>query len=177
MVTLGYSSKQSSTSVDWGREKKNGFIPDYLHDSSVLFLEAHSRDEALEILIASLAEEGKLKDVQSFRQAIFDRESIVSTGVGFGVAMPHAKLKEYPDFFLAIGIVKNGGLDWNALDAKPVNLIFLIGGPDNRQTQYLKILSELTSAIQNGEIRSSLLKAQSKQEVIELCSGGGFAWI
>jgi len=177
LVTLGYGNRQASACIDWKEGRKNLLVSDYLDDSTVLFLEVESRNQALETLISQLERDGKLKDVKRFRKAIFDRESIVSTGVGFGVAIPHAKLKEYPDFFIAIGIVQGTGLDWDALDAEPVNLIFLIGGPDNKQTQYLKILSELTSAIQNEQTRESLLRARSNQEVIALCSGGGFAWI
>ena len=62
------------------------------------------------------------------------------TGIGIGVAIPHAKLEGYSDFFIAIGVQKKKGIDWNALDGSDVKLIFMIGGPENKQTEYLKIL-------------------------------------
>ena len=143
-------------------------ISSYLDEKAVLFLETGARDEALFQLIGALEKAGRVQDVQQFSQAIADREKIVSTGVGFGVAIPHAKLKGYCDFFIAVGILKKQGLDWNALDGCPVQLIFLIGGPDHKQTEYLKILSCLTMAIKNEERRKRLLKATSAQEVIAL---------
>lgn len=146
-------------------------IQSYLDERLVLFLEASSRDEALDQLIRALEGAGRIKDLPQFIQAISDREKIVSTGVGLGVAIPHAKLKGYPDFFIAVGILKKQGLDWNALDGCAVRLIFLIGGPDNKQTEYLKILSHLTIAIKNEERRKKVLKATSPQEVIALFAG------
>ncbi|MEN9344287.1 MAG: hypothetical protein RLZZ453_1074 [Chlamydiota bacterium] len=134
----------------------------------VLFLDADSRDEALDSLIESLSEQGRLQDEGRFRQAVLDREQIVSTGIGFGVAIPHAKLKNYSDFFVAIGIQKGRGIDWNSLDGLPVNLIFLIGGPEDRHTEYLKILSTLTAVIRNESKRRSLLEATSAEEVIKV---------
>ncbi len=146
-------------------------ISNYLDESLVLFLDVPSRDAALAQLILSLKESSRLKNVEQFHQAILDREKIVSTGVGLGVAIPHAKLKGYSDFFIAIGILKHRGLDWNALDGCDVRLIFLIGGPDNKQTEYLKILSHVTMAIKNEERRKKMLKATHPQEVIALFAG------
>jgi len=71
---------------------------------------------------------------------MLEREKIVSTGIGMGVAIPHAKLTSVEDFFIAIGILSKG-VQWNALDGGPVRLIFMIGGPDDKQTAYLQILS------------------------------------
>ncbi len=146
-------------------------ISNYLDERLVLFLNADSRDDALAQLIQVLEKEGKLKNVKVFHDAILEREKIVSTGIGLGVAIPHAKLQGYEDFFIAIGIQRKKGIEWNALDGAPVRLIFMIGGPDNRQTEYLKILSHLTMAIKNEERRKKLLKTFDTAEVISLFSG------
>ncbi len=145
-------------------------ISDYLDSQLILFLDEPSRDGAIDCLIDLLDEEEKLGDKEMFRQAIFSREQIVSTGIGMGVAVPHAKLKEFSNFFIAIGIQRKKGLDWNALDKVPVRLVFMIGGPDNKQTEYLQILSLLTSAIRDVDLRKQLLNAQSQEEVLDLFS-------
>lgn len=145
-------------------------IFDYLRRDLVAFLEVNTRDEAIEALIDLLDKKGYLPDKEQFSQAIFHREGLVSTGIGMGVAIPHAKFQEMEEFFLAVGIQKEKGIDWNALDKAPVRLIFLIGGPADRQSEYLQILSQLTSAIKNVELRKELLKAQSKEEVLSLFS-------
>ena len=146
-------------------------ISNYLDARLISFLDVSGRDDAIDKLVTSLDKSGKLQDRTAFYHAILEREKIVSTGIGLGVAIPHAKLKGYPDFFIAVGIQKKEGLEWNALDGGSVRLIFLIGGPEDKQTEYLKILSHLTLAIKNEERRKKLLKATTSQEVIDLFHG------
>ena len=146
-------------------------ISSYLDARRVLFLSEGNRDDALLALVNLLDKSGKLQDKEAFYQAILEREKIVSTGIGMGVAIPHAKLTGYEDFFIAIGIQGRPGIEWNSLDGGPVRLIFMIGGPENRQTEYLKILSHLTMAIKDEQRRKKLFKAISSQEVIDLFAG------
>jgi PTS system nitrogen regulatory IIA component len=146
-------------------------VIDYLNPQLVAFLDVGTRNEAIDALIALLGEQGKLPNLARFRTAILQRESLVSTGIGIGVAVPHAKLSELTDFFIVIGIQRQKGLDWNALDKTPVRLIFLIGGPENRQSEYLQILSQLTTAIKEADLRKELLKATTAEEVISLFQG------
>ena len=150
--------------------KKEGIvkISNYLDVDLVVFLQAESRDDAIQILVDELSKSGKLLEKKTFFKAILDREKIVSTGIGMGVALPHAKLKDLKEFFVIIGIQKNQGLDWKAIDKAPVRIIFMIGGPDDRSSEYLQILSRLTQAIKDEEIRKKLLKASSSEEVIKL---------
>lgn len=143
-------------------------ISECLDDRLIVFLDVETRDEALKELVATLDEAHKLKDKEVFYRAIIDREKIVSTGIGLGVAIPHAKLSSYQDFFIAIGIQSGRGIEWNSIDGSQVHLIFMIGGPDNQQTAYLNILSRLTIAIKDPERRLSLLNATSAKQVIEL---------
>lgn len=143
-------------------------ISSYLDARLITFLDAKTRDEALGQLVDLLDQAGELKDRDLFLQSILEREKIVSTGIGLGVAIPHAKLQGYDDFFIAIGIQRKEGIEWNSLDAGPVRLIFMIGGPENKQTEYLKILSHLTMAIKHEERRKRLLKALTPEEVLVL---------
>jgi PTS system nitrogen regulatory IIA component len=142
-------------------------IFNYLDEKLIFFLDASTKEEALGTLVDQTIEIATLPEGIRFKTAIFDREKIVSTGIGMGVAIPHAKLASYNDFFIAIGIL-NSGIDWNALDGAPVRLLFLIGGPDDKQTEYLKILSNLTSILRDEELRKGLISAQSSAEVMQL---------
>lgn len=144
-------------------------LPDFIRDGVICFMQARSRDEALQKLVQALDEAGKLVDKEEFYHAIAKREKIVSTGIGMGVAIPHAKLSTYDDFFIAVGIQKNEeGIEWDALDGAPVKLIFMIGGPSDQQTDYLKILSGLTAAIKREGLQKSLLEAESHEEIVQL---------
>lgn len=131
-------------------------ISKYMEANLVALLNVQSRNEALHALVDVLYAGGKLPDRNQFYEAIMDREKIVSTGIGMGVAIPHAKLPSFRHFFIAIGILQKG-VDWNALDQAPVRLIFMIGGPEDKQTEYLQILSSLTLAIKDEELRKKIL--------------------
>lgn len=142
-------------------------ISDYLDPRLVAFLEVDTRDEAIKTLVNMVNQTGRLSDKTAFYDAIIEREKIVSTGIGMGAAIPHAKLAAFDDFFIAIGILRKG-IDWNALDGSSVRLIFLIGGPDDKQTEYLRILSNLTQVIKNDQLRKKMLTLNSPEDIIQL---------
>jgi PTS system nitrogen regulatory IIA component len=139
----------------------------YLNSKLIFFLDVTSKEEALNQIVTMTVEAIQLPEGERFHKAIFDREKIVSTGIGMGVAIPHAKLSAYNDFFISVAVLKSG-IDWNALDGAPVRLIFLIGGPDDKQTEYLQILSALTGVLRDEELRKNLIGASSAKEVISL---------
>ena len=145
-------------------------ISDYLNPKLITFLEAESRNDAVKALVEQVAKESEhIEDSDKFYQAIIDREKVVSTGVGMGVAIPHAKLSSCHNFFVAIGILKKG-VNWDAIDAAPVRLIFMIGGPDDKPTEYLQILSTLTMAMKDEERRKKMLQSKDAATVMELFS-------
>lgn len=144
-------------------------LSEYMDKELVTFLEAPDRDTALITIVDLLSENDKLINRDIFFKAIMQREGIVSTGIGMGVAIPHAKLDEFDDFFIAIGVQKpQEGIEWDALDGSPVHIIFMIGGPSDRQTEYLKILSRLTMAIKDEERRTKLRTCKTAEEVLDL---------
>jgi PTS system nitrogen regulatory IIA component len=145
-------------------------LSNYLDERLVLFLDSATKEEVLKQLVDLVATTKELPAKDRFYQAILDRERLVSTAIGMGVAIPHAKLPVYSDFFVAIAILHKG-IDWNAIDDSLVKLVFLIGGPDNHQTDYLKLLSSLTVTMRDEQLRRRLLTATSPQAVVALLKG------
>ena len=145
-------------------------ISKYLNPKLITFIHAETRDDALKELVDLLDKQKKLDHKDTFYQAILEREKIVSTGIGMGVAVPHAKLADYDTFFIAVGISAQG-IGWDAIDGMPVRLIFMIGGPDDRQTEYLQLLSSLTLAIKDGERRKKMLQLNNPKDMIALFKG------
>jgi len=143
---------------------------DLAKDGVIAFLDTPSRDDALSQLVDKLVKKGRLKNGPEFLQAVLAREEIVTTGIGNGVALPHAKLPNIKRFCLAIGIDRSG-IEWHALDGTPVRLIFLIGGPDNKYSEYLQLLSWITQMVKEEPRRKKLLQAESESEVIALLKG------
>ncbi len=140
-------------------------VREYINERLICFLEASQKKEALTRLVRHVSDQLDPEHADQFLKAVIDRENLVSTGVGLGVAVPHAKLSCFNSFFICIGICKKG-IDWHSIDSTPVRIIFLIGGPDDKQTEYLQILSSLTLAIRDDELRKQLLTASSIAEVL-----------
>lgn len=139
----------------------------YLHPELIAFLEVASRDEAIERMIDLVHGAGYISDKEAFEHALLERERIVSTAIGMGVAIPHAKLAGYEEFFVAIGILSKG-VEWGALDGAHVRVILMIGGPDDKQTEYLQLLSGVTTALKDEERRKALLTEKSVEKIVEL---------
>lgn len=142
-------------------------ISDIITDKMVMFLETDDMKETIKKLVDKAFTEGKIKNRDDFEKAILAREEIVSTGIGLGIAIPHAKLPTISEFFIVTAIVREG-LDWDSIDRKPVRAVFLIGGPDEKQGEYLKILAKLTLLIKNTERRDKLFNAATEKEVVEV---------
>lgn len=142
-------------------------ISRYMDPRLIVILNTATRDETLHKMVHQIFEAGKLANEEDFFRAIIDREKIVSTGIGMGVAIPHAKLPSYDHFFIALGVLQKP-VDWHALDGVPVRIVFMIGGPDDKQNEYLQILSSLTQAIKKDETRKKILTIQEPSAMIDL---------
>lgn len=139
---------------------------DLLHERAIeLSLRAHSREEAIEILVRRLADEGRLPDAARAREAVLERERALSTGVGQGVAVPHATLAGIDEPVVAFGRVAEG-LDFDALDEKPVNLIFLLLAPESEISMHLKLLSRVSRLCNDPDFREALKNAHSARDVL-----------
>ncbi len=145
-------------------------ISKYLDQNLISFISAENRDEVLHIIVNNLHRHKVVKDEEVFYNAILEREKVVSTGIGMGVAIPHAKLSGYNDFFIGVGILQKG-VDWISFDGSPVRIIFMIGGPDDKQTEYLQILSGLTMAIKDEDRRRKMLTLNSPEAIMALFKG------
>lgn len=142
-------------------------ISDYLRQDHICFLSSSDRNSALKALVENLAKSNQITDKDSFYCAILEREKISSTGIGIGIAIPHAKLPSIKHFFLSIGILSKG-IEWSAIDGQSVRAIFLIGGPDNNPSLYLQILSQLTQLLRNEELRKKIFSSSSAHELLKL---------
>jgi len=140
---------------------------EYLSLNRIIFSSATTKEGVIDELIKISNADGKIQDIINFKNALHKRETIMSTGIGYGVAIPHVKIKDIEEFFITICIHKKG-IDWQSLDNKPAYLIFLIAGPENQQDKYLRILAKITLVIKNPERREKLKECNTKYEVLEI---------
>src|SRR5207247_2001759 len=131
----------------------------------ILWIEASKKNECLHLIVDCLAKSAELERPEEIYQAILEREKLLSTGFGLGLAIPHAKLKGIKDFVVGLGIHKSG-VSFDSLDEKPVHVLVMILGPDSQQEEYLKVLSRVTAFLKDN--RERLLTLHTSQEVFEL---------
>ena len=142
-------------------------LQNYLNLNRILFSNSYTKSDVINEMIKVSRDNGKVDDVERFKKALLRRESLMSTGIGYGVAIPHVKLDLVDEFFITVFIHKKG-VDWESLDNKPAHLIFLIAGPENQQEKYLRILAKLTQIIKSPEKRQKLVDCKTKYEVYEI---------
>lgn len=144
-------------------------LSELINVDNVIFLSTDDMEDTINILATNAFESNKISDKEAFVQAVLEREELVSTGIGLGVALPHAKLENIEGFFIIVGINKDG-IDWDAIDRNPVGLVFLIGGPEksDSQREYLQLISKLMLLIKNKDRRLMLLNAKDKNEIVSI---------
>ncbi|MCK4755063.1 MAG: PTS sugar transporter subunit IIA [Calditrichia bacterium] len=143
-------------------------LTDVLNEDLVnISLTGINRDECIKELIDKLATARTLKNVDSIFDAVLEREKIMTTGVGNGIAIPHCKHTDSPEFAVCLGIQPKG-IDFQSIDKKNVNIIFLLVGPENNPGLHIKLLSRISRLMSNEELRQQLLECKSDKEAFDL---------
>ena len=119
--------------------------------------------EFAEILQAT----GRVTDAEALVRVLLERESLGSTGIGDGVAIPHGKLSFITNMVVAFGR-SSRGVDFQSLDAKPVYLFFLLVTPDNKPGDHLKALARIFRIVKNPVLRENLKRTSDRQELKRL---------
>lgn len=141
-----------------------------IDESRIVDLKATTKEEALRELVDVLATSPLVTDKEELLNAIFEREKVISTGVGIEVALPHVKIPSVKDFVIAIGR-SHKGIDFDSLDEKPVYIIVMIGANDKQAGEFLKVLAQLVLKLKNKNFRKAVMFAKSPKRIKELfCS-------
>jgi PTS system nitrogen regulatory IIA component len=100
-------------------------------------------------------------------EVLLDREKLGSTGIGDGIAIPHGKLKGLDHLVIAFGRSREG-IDFDAIDGKPVHIFFLLMAPESSTGQHLKALAKISRMLKDQEFRSSLMSAKNTEEIYQI---------
>lgn len=140
-------------------------LGEMISEDRVIDLKAETKEEALRELVALMAKSDCVTEKDALLRAILEREKTLSTGVGIGVAVPHAMIPEVTDFVIAIGR-SHKGIEFDALDEKPVLLIVMIAASARQSRgEYLKVLARLMQKLRNKEFRRRVMFAKSPREI------------
>ena len=142
-------------------------ITDLLKKESIsLNRELSSKSEAIDALIDLQEKAGNLNDKEEYKKGILAREEQGSTAIGNGIAIPHAKTSAVAHPGLS-AITAPSGVDYNALDGKPSNLLFMIAAPEDGDL-HLEVLSRLMTMLMDETFRNELLSAKTADEFISV---------
>jgi fructose-specific phosphotransferase system IIA component len=147
-------------------------IRDLLQKNSILIdLQAKDKNEIITQMAHYLASINNLPDADSIARKILEREAEMSTGIGFGIAIPHARVdKTDRVYMIAARSVK--GIDFSAIDEQPVHLVFMIISPLNTSAEHTQILSALSRIMSYEDMRRKLLTADKPERFLDLIVKG-----
>jgi fructose-specific phosphotransferase system IIA component len=164
---VAYDSIKKDVTIN-KRRKDRMKLSKFCEEDLISFeLRGESKNEVISELV-DLASKSKLvKDGSELLKDILEREKLVTTGVGYGVAFPHAKSKAVKGIVIAFGRSKKG-VDFDSMDKKPVHLFFLIAAPEDAIGAHLNVMARLSFLMRNEKNRDKLMKTKSPKELLEI---------
>jgi fructose-specific phosphotransferase system IIA component len=141
-------------------------VLDILEENCVaLDLETTGKNELVTSLVDMLESAGVVTDKEEVVRRVLEREKLMSTGIGGGVAIPHAQCRGASKLAIALARTKDG-VEFDALDGKPVRLFFMIIGPEEKGG-YVRILARISRLLYTGDLQKSLYRAETARQAIE----------
>lgn len=141
-------------------------IIDLLKEESIdLNGKAGSKPEVIDKMVELMTKNGNIKDKEQYKKGVLAREEESTTGIGEGIAIPHAKSDAVERAGLAAMVIKDG-VDYDSLDGQPVHLIFLIAAPNTKDNVHLEVLSKLSMLLMDETFVEHLRSAKSKKEFL-----------
>lgn len=130
-----------------------------------LNVQVSSKDEAIDKLVDLMCAAGKINDREAYKEGILAREALTSTGIGEGIAIPHAQVAAVTKPGLAAMTVPDG-VDYQSLDGQPAHLFFMIAAPADGGSTHLQALAKLSALLMDEDFRKSLLSASTPEEFL-----------
>lgn len=136
-------------------------------DTILLNIESPKKEEAIDQLVETLYNAGKILDRSEFKAEIIKREELSTTGIGDGIAIPHAKTKVVKEAAIAFG-KSVLGVDYQALDGLPSHLFFMIAAPDGANNTHMEALARLSGLLMKQEVREQLMEATTADDILTI---------
>lgn len=143
-------------------------ITDYLKEECIrVNLECKSKDEVLQELVNLQFVAHPEVDKEETIASLYERENVLSTGIGEGIAIPHARIGSCDEVYVSFGLLKDG-VDFNSLDKRPVKIVFLILFPKDKVNLQLRFLARVSRILQNNTLHDDLENCKEPADVIEV---------
>jgi len=142
-------------------------VTDYTSLKYIKNINSSDKFEAIEELARVFDGSGLCDDIDSLVNALKEREGIMSTGIGAGIAIPHAKIPGVKEMAFAIGISEKG-IDFDSMDGHSVNLIILVIAGEKQHKDYLRLLSNIMAILKKEPIKEKIIKASNSEDILEI---------
>ena len=126
-----------------------------------------SKEGIINELLDSLKDDENIIDLEIVREVVLEREKIMSTGIGSGFAIPHGKTNAVKGIVAVFGKLKDP-IDFESIDGKPVNLIFLMVGREDAVGEHIKMLSRISRIMNKDEVHNKLLNAETADQILKI---------
>ncbi len=145
-------------------------IVEFTRPAFVKKIKSKDKYKAIEELARTFEGSGMVSDIDAVIDALKERESIMSTGIGYGIAIPHARLASIKNMMFAVGISKKG-IEYDSIDNNPVHLVILVLAGEKQHKDYLKLLSSIMTVLKKEKVKERIIASESAEEVIDILGG------
>ena len=135
--------------------------------STVVGLEGETKEDIITELVDSLEVGEVIRDRDKVLEAVLEREKIMSTGIGDGIAIPHGKSEAVIKLAAALGTQRRG-VDFEALDGEPAYVFFLLVSPANVSGPHIKALARISRLLKNDDFKKRLVAASTTEEIVSV---------
>ncbi len=156
-------------------KKKEQELSDLQHllaPERVLITDFSTKRDILTALIHNISRAPQIKNAKKLEEAIWEREKLMSTGIGLGIGIPHVRIYDVSDIVVSVAINKTDIIDYQALDNTPVRIVFMVAAAYNQHAEYLKLLASISSLLQEDMFRKELLTADSPEKAFSMLTKG-----
>ncbi len=129
-------------------------------------LQVADKNDLLHKMVDVLKDQVNETQLEDIRDAVFERENIMSTGVGKSLAIPHGKVGSIEKNYASFAILKEP-IEYNSIDDKPVKMAFLLVGPEKKDSAHIKLLSRISRLMNSTAFRDTLYECKTSEEIYE----------
>lgn len=138
----------------------------------VLITNFSTKRDILTSLINNISDAPQIKDREKLGKAIWERENLMSTGIGLGIGIPHIRISSVRDIVVSVAVNKTDIIDYQTLDDKAVRIVFMVAAAQNQHAEYLKLLSSISTLLKDELFKNKLLTEEDPMKIFTLLTKG-----
>ena len=149
-------------------------LKDILDPAHITIMDTDRKDIALTMMLDNLDKTGSISDKKAVTEGIFQREKLMSTGIGLGIGIPHVRMDGIDNLLMAVGVSTQDITDYESLDDHAVRIIFMILAGKDQHTLHIKTMAAIAARLKNPVLREMLIQARDTETIYKLLTEGGF---